>query len=136
MPPKVVDGHQRQPRREGQALGKVHPHQKGPDKPGGIGYGYSGDIGKRDLCFAEGTVYNGGYGLAMPAGGYLRHHAAVYPVLLYLACHHRREHPAAVLNHRRGGLVAGGLYSQYQHGMSSFCSKSRVYISPSSRGFS
>ena len=52
---------------------------------------------------------DGGDRLDMMAGGDLRHDAAILGVALDLRCHHGGSNVGAILEQRRGGLVAGAL---------------------------
>ena len=60
-----------------------------------------------------------GYDHYVVPGGYLRHHSPVQGVHIRLGQHLVGQHLPAILSHRRGGLVAGGLYRQYLHSVTS-----------------
>ena len=106
VPPQMVHRDEGQPGGEGQALGEVHPHQQGPDEPRGVGDGDAVQVGEGLAALGQSLPHHPGDGLAVAAGGNLRHHAAVDLVFLHLRGDHRGEDLPPVLHHRGGGLVA------------------------------
>ena len=107
----VVDGYQRLARGKGEPLCEVDADEQGSDETRGIGHGYAVEVGELDISVRERLAGHTENVLAVAARGYLRHNSAVFSVLLYLCGDDRRAYRAAVLNHARGGLVAGALYS-------------------------
>ncbi len=106
MPPQVVHRDQGQARGEGQPLGEVHPHQQGPNEPRGIGDGNAVQVRKGLARLGKGLLHHAHNGLAVAAGGDLRHHAPIDLVLLHLRGDHRGKDGSAVLHQGGGGLVA------------------------------
>ena len=106
VPPQMVHGDQGQPGGKGQPFGKVHPHQKGPDQPWGVGDGNAIDLGEGLAPLLQGLFHHAHNGLTVAAGGDLRHHTAVDLVLLHLGGHHGGKDGPAVLHQGGGGFVA------------------------------
>ena len=96
-------------------LGEAQPHQHRADQPWGIGDCHSVDILPGAVCLGQSLLRQGGDDLHVLAGGDLRHHAAVKGVHIRLGGNHIREHSAAVLHHRHGSLVTGGLKCKDLH---------------------
>ena len=75
---KGFSGGKRQP------LGKVHTHQQRPDQSGVCGHGNTVQFRQDNTGIVQCLLYHGQHVFAVPAGGDLRHNAAVLFVFLYL----------------------------------------------------
>ena len=113
--PEVVDRDQGLAQGVGRRLGEVHRHQQGPDEPRPIGHRHGVDVRFRHAGIGQGLLRQARDGLHVLAGGDLRHHAAVDGVHVRLGQYGVAENFPPVPDHRRGGLVAGGLKCQNQH---------------------
>src|SRR5699024_7849823 len=104
----VVDWYQRHTESEGEALGKVHTHEQRADKARRVCNGHGVYVRAGEPGYGQGAVCELVYHLYVAAGGYLRHHPAVYGVEVGLGEHLVGQHLAPVAHKGHGCLVAGG----------------------------
>ena len=77
MAAQVVHRNQRQICGEGKSLCEIHADKQRADQARRVGDGDRVDFGKRQRCAAECLAHHADNRFAVPAGGDLRHDAAV-----------------------------------------------------------
>ena len=123
---QVIDADQRDIPGPGQSLGGGHSDQQRPDEPRSVSDRNRGNLRGRDARFAQALLDHRGQGLDVGPAGDLRDDAAVGSVELGLGADDLGEEvrghgirgrvSRAGGDDRGGGLVAGGLDAQDDHG--------------------
>ena len=116
---QVIDRDERNVERQGQRLGRGQADDQGPDQARPRGDGDHPQVAERDSRPAQGLVDHGQHLPDVGSRGDLRNHPAEPLMQAHLRSHHAGEDPRhpdgrrpRPLEHRRPGLVAGGLDGQ------------------------
>jgi hypothetical protein len=113
---QVVHADQGAVERQRVGLRRRHPDQQGARQARADGDRERVHVLEPRPAQGEGLLDGGVEQVDVGAGGDLGDHAAVAGVQALLVGDDVGAHPAAVLDQRDGGLVAGGLDAQDQHG--------------------
>ena len=132
---EVVDRHQRLAVRPGQRLGEVDAHEQRAREPGAVRDRDAVHVGHGDAGRREGLVQHGHDPAQVGPGRHLGDDAAGRRVERDLAGHDVGVDPAAVLDERDPGLVAGRLDGEQQRAAhapapGAFCAPDAPAVSP------
>ena len=120
MPADVVNGYERHPEAEGQALGEVHADKQRAYQPGRVCDRDGVYVRAREARHGESAVGELVYDLDVAARGNLGHDAAVDRVEVGLGENLVGQHLPAVAHEGDGGLIAGGFNGKNNHDCASF----------------